>query len=339
MEALNIMGIPRFNIMYADKEDNIYYVSNAQLPVRDTSYDWEGLLQGNTSKTCIGEYHKLADLPQLLNPSQGYLFNTNNSPFNCAHSLDNPIEEDYTETFSFREKINNRSLRFEELIKGYDQISYQDFMDIKYDQQYPTPIFCPFEINDVFKYNSVDHPEIKDLIDIIQSWDRKADTNSIGAAQWYMYYDFLNKRISQVKHDFDSPVPSDLVINSLKNTRDYFLDKFGRIDVPLKDFQKHLRGDVELPVSGLVDMIAATSTVSYKDGMVKAVSGDSYIMLVRYGEDKVDIETVLPYGISAHPDSPNFTDQMHLYVNHQRKKMSLDKEIILKGATKIYHPK
>ncbi len=42
--------------------------------------------------------------------------------------------------------------------------------------------------------------------------------------------------------------------------------------------------DVELPVSGLVDMIAATSTASYKDGMVKAVSGDSYIMLIRYGD-------------------------------------------------------
>ena len=114
-------------------------------------------------------------MPQLFNPSQGYLFNTNNSPFNCAHRDDNPDEEDYPTTFSFQEKINNRSLRFEELIKQYDKISYEDFIDIKYDQQYPTPIFCPFEINDVFEYNSADYPGIKSLIDIIQSWDRKAD--------------------------------------------------------------------------------------------------------------------------------------------------------------------
>ena len=154
-----------------------------------------------------------------------------------------------------------------------------------------------------------------------------------------MYYDFLNKRISQVKHDLDSPVPSDLVITSLKNTRDYFLDKFGRIDVPLKDFQKHVRGDVELPVSGLVDMIAATSTANYNSGMVKAVSGDSYIMLIRYGDDQVEVETVLPYGASAHANSPHYTDQMHMYVNHKRKKMSLDKDVIMKSAIKIYHPK
>ncbi len=339
MQALNIMGIPRFNIMYADKEDNIYYVSNAQLPVRDTSYDWNLVLPGNTSKTVIREHHKLKELPQLFNPSQGYLFNTNHSPFNCAHPDDNPDEEDYPATFSFQEKINNRSLRFEELIQQYDKISYQDFIDIKYDQQYPTPIFCPFEINDIFEYNSPDYPEIKDLIDIIQAWDRKADTNSIGAAQWYIYYELLNKRITQVKHDLDAPVPSALIIEALKSTKDYFLDNFGRIDVVFKDFQKHVRGDVEIPVSGLVDMIAATSTTSYNSGAVKAVSGDSYIMLVRYGDDQVVIETVLPYGTSAHPDSPHYTDQMHMYVNHKRKKMSLDKDVIMESAIKIYHPK
>ena len=31
MKALNIMGIPRFNIMYADRNDNIYYLSNLNL--------------------------------------------------------------------------------------------------------------------------------------------------------------------------------------------------------------------------------------------------------------------------------------------------------------------
>jgi acyl-homoserine-lactone acylase len=111
------------------------------------------------------------------------------------------------------------------------------------------------------------------------------------------------------------------------------------LDISLEDFQKHIRGDVELPVSGLVDMIAATSTKSYKDGKVKAVSGDSYIMLVRYSKDEVEIETVLPYGVSTHADSPHYTDQMSLYVNHQRKKMSLDKGVIMNNAIRVYHPK
>ena len=39
-KALQIMGIPRFNIVYADKEDNIFYMSNAQIPLRDSNYNW-----------------------------------------------------------------------------------------------------------------------------------------------------------------------------------------------------------------------------------------------------------------------------------------------------------
>lgn len=337
--ALNIMGIPRFNIMYADNKDNIFYLSNAQLPVRDSAYNWDLVLPGNTSKTITSNYHKLNDLPQLLNPSHGYLFNTNNSPFNCAHSEDNLKEGDFPSTFSFKEKLNNRSLRFEELIKKFDKISYQDFIDIKYDQQYPTPIFCPFEINDIFSYNSSDYPTVKDLIDIFQNWDRKADIKSKGAAQWFIYYRTLNRSIKKSNHDLKSPVPDSLILNALTKTKEYFTNNFGGLDVKLEDFQKHVRGDVELPVPGLVDMIAATSTKSYKDGKVKAVSGDSYIMLLKYSKDSVEIETVLPYGISTHTDSPHYTDQMSLYVNHQRKKMTLNKEKIYGNSEKIYHPK
>ena len=337
--ALEIVGVPRFNVIYADRKDNIFYLSNAKLPVRDSLYNWEELLPGNTSKTLTTAYHKLEDLPQLLNPSKGYLFNTNNSPFNCAHPEDNPLEEDYSATFSFRETLNNRSIRFEELIKQYDKISYNDFIRIKYDQQYPTPIFCPFDVNDVFKIDPAGSPDLKELITIIQQWDKRANVDNLGAAQWSVYYKHLKKSVKKFNLNKDLPIADSVIVNSLVYTQEYFIKHFNKITVLHGEFQKHVRGDVELPVPGLIDMIAATSTNKLKDGKVKAVSGDSYIMLIRYGEDKVEIETVLPYGISTHSDSPHYTDQMSLYVNHQRKRMTLDKDEIYKTAKKIYHPK
>ena len=62
-------------------------------------------------------------------------------------------------------------------------------------------------------------------------------------------------------------------------------------------------------------------------------------MLIRYSDDNVEIETVLPYGISTDENSPHYSDQMNMYVNHQRKKMTLNKDEIYKSARKIYHPK
>ena len=338
-QALEIMGIPRFNIVYADKEDNIYYLSNAQLPVRDTSINWTSVIPGNTSKTITNAYHKIEELPQVLNPSCGYIFNTNNSPFNCTDSLDNPDESNFPATFAFREDVNNRSIRFEELIAQFEKISYEDFLSIKYDQQYPYPIFCPFEINGVFDLNPLDYPQIEELIHLFKNWDRRADVNNKAAAQWYVYFKHLRKRVRKMKSDSILPIHDSILVKSLEYTKEYFIKNFGTNDVLFGDFQKHVRGDVEFPVSGLMDMIAATSSSQIDSTKIKAVSGDSYIMLIRYSDDNVEIETVLPYGISTDENSPHYSDQMNMYVNHQRKKMTLNKDEIYKSARKIYHPK
>ena len=85
-------------------------------------------------------------------------------------------------------------------------------------------------------------------------------------------------------------------------------------------------------------MIAAMSTEPYRDGKVKAVSGESYIMLARYSNEGVELETILPYGESSNPKSEYFTNQMQRFVEQELKPMTLDKETIYKNAVQIYHP-
>jgi acyl-homoserine-lactone acylase len=50
------------------------------------------------------------------------------------------------------------------------------------------------------------------------------------------------------------------------------------------------------------------------------------------------IESVNTFGASMHPESKHFADQRALYQNQQVKKMTLDKNMILKNAEAIYHP-
>lgn len=50
-------------------------------------------------------------------------------------------------------------------------------------------------------------------------------------------------------------------------------------------------------------------------------------------------EAVVPFGASRHPDNPHYTDQMELYSNQQFLKVSLDKNVVLKNALKVYSPK
>ncbi len=336
--ALEMCGLPRFNVAYADREDNIFFLSGGRIPIRTGEFDWTGILPGNTSKAITKGYHVMQDLPQILNPPHGYLFNTNNSPFNAAHPSDNLDERNFDPTLGFREEENNRSARFMELIEEYPTIDYESFQEIKYDQQYPDSLLCPFQLNEIFDLDANKYPKIKDLILLIQSWDHKANIENKAAAQWSILFKKLVKRTKKEGLYHATSLPESLLVEEIENTQNYLLKHYTRIDITLADHQKHARGDKEMPISGLLDMIAAINSTPLKNGQMKATSGESYIMLVRYSDEAVEIETVVPYGESSDPESPHYTDQMEMYVNHRRKTMSLDKETVYKQAVQVYHP-
>ena len=337
-KAIEIEGLPRFNIMYADREDNIFYLSSGKIPQRKEGFDWRKVLPGNRSDLITDGFIPIENLPQLLNPKNGYLFNTNNTPFNAAHPDDNLDEINFDSNIGFMEEENNRSVRFMELIEEYPKLSYEDFKRIKYDIQYPDSLIGMFQLNDVFNINATDYPKMEELILLVQNWDRRADIDNIGAAQWSIYYKTLLTKAKEYNLYGKERLADSIIIEALNITQNHLLKYFGKLDITLAEQQLHVRGGTEMPIPGLVDMIAAMSTEPYRDGKVKAVSGESYIMLARYSNEGVELETILPYGESSNPKSEYFTNQMQRFVEQELKPMTLDKEIIYKNAVQIYHP-
>jgi len=80
------------------------------------------------------------------------------------------------------------------------------------------------------------------------------------------------------------------------------------------------------------------SSKPYKEGKVRVVSGESYIELVRFTDKGPEIESVISYGSSDHPESPHYSDQMEMYAAFKTKKMTLDRDYIYANAKRIYHP-
>jgi len=123
------------------------------------------------------------------------------------------------------------------------------------------------------------------------------------------------------------------------DAQNHLLEFFGTTKVPLGDLQQHSRGTVALPYGGGPDVLAAVSSTLTKDGHLRPRAGDSYIQLVRFSDEGVEIETVNAYGASARPESPHYTDQMKRFTQQQLKPMTLDKETVLQQAKRIYSPK
>ena len=337
-DILKMNQIPGYNIGYADKNDTIFYISNGIIPKRNNAYNWTTIVPGNTKKTLWNEYYKTEELPQVISPKSGYVYNANHSPFKSTSLDENPNPKDYAKNMNFELYDNNRSTRIFELINSYESIDYNAFKEIKYDHTFPSPFTYSFmSVNNLFEMKPDDYPEIKELLIEIQNWDRKTNVESVGAGTYAMFYYNLDKyyRKGYINRNFGK----DIIAQSLRDVKEKMLKNFKTTKVKLGDYQKLVRGDKEIPIWGMQDVITAMNASNYKDGKIRVTHGESYIQFAKFTENKTEIESIISYGASDHKDSEHYSDQMDIYKNFGTKKMSFDKEFNYKNAKKIYNPK
>ena len=336
--VLNMKSIPGYNIGYADKNDTIFYISNGIIPIRNEKNDWTKIVDGSKSENLWEEYYDIKDLPQVVNPKSGFIYNANHSPFKSTGNSENPKEEDFSKTMNYETYDNNRSTRIRNLINLNESINYEKFKEIKYDNKLPRPLNYSFlDVNSLWKINDEKYPEISDVILNIQKWDMATNSNSIGAANYAVLYYILINKFKGIK---DKKIFSEIeIIELLSETKTYLLKYFDSIDIELGDFQKLVRGEKEIGIFGLPDVVTAMKGTAYEDGKIKITHGESYISLVKFKNGEVDIETVVSYGASDNPNSKHYNDQMDLYSKFKTKKMTLDKVEVYKKGVKVYNPK
>ena len=336
---LEMNEIPGYNIGYADKDDNIFYISNGLIPKRNNKYKWTDVLPGNTSETLWTEYYKTSELPQVINPKSGYIYNANHSPFKSTSLNENPNPKHFNSNMGFETFDNNRSTRIFELVESLDAINYKDFKTIKYDNKFPTPFNYNFmDINNIMEMDPKNYPEISDLLEQIQKWDRVTDANSTGAGAYAMFYYTLAEKYFY-KSYYDRNFSKDLIADCLKDVKEKMIKYFNSSTVKLGEYQKLVRGNKEIPIFGMPDVITAMTASKYRNGKIQVTHGESYIQLVKFSNKGVEIESIISYGSSDHKDSPHYNDQMELYSKFKTKKMSFDKDYVLKNAKTTYNPK
>ncbi len=338
-KAMEMTAIPGFNTFYADNKDTIFYVSNGKIPLRDPLYNWAGTLPGNTSKTLWTGFHPLKDLPQYLNPSSGYLFNANNTPFNATSAENNLKAENFDKTMGYETFDNNRSARFTEMFNEQPgKLTYEDFKRIKYDAKFPAKFHFPTHIDSLFMVDETKNADIAGMIKTLKSWDHNNEIDSKGAglfsAIFYKIYDKY-KAIG-----FDHTLTIAESESFFREVKTELTTNFGKTEITLGEIQKLVRGDKVLPISGMADVIRAMHTVPYKNGMRKGNQGESYISLVKFRKNQLpEIESIINYGASNHAESPHFADQMEMFANRKLKPMTLNKTDVLKNAERVYSPK
>jgi acyl-homoserine-lactone acylase len=343
-DAIALGQTTMFNIVYADRYDTIMYINNAVMPKRNPEFNYRKVIGLTTDAPLWTDFHPVEDLVQYVNPSCGYVFNTNNLPTNATCESEQRDISEWPDYFGFDKDLgdNNRAFRFMELIALPGRMTFDRMKEIKYDWESKTCTRMFESIEHLLYMDMSAHPALVPLQEKIILWDGCADKSSEGAGTFLLTFQYLFEALGYNDSDFkQSIVVSEAdYIAALERTHDHLERHFGGRIVPLGELQRHVRGEVNLPLGGYPDALSANYNEPWEDGRFKPFVGDSYTHFVHWipGKPLPYMETLHPFGASNRADSPHYTDQMKRYARQDPKEMTLDHEAIRANATKIYAP-
>lgn len=343
-DAISLGQTTMFNIVYADRYDTIMYINNAVMPKRNPHVNYRKAVDLVHDSVLWSDVHPTEDLVQYVNPKCGYVFNTNNLP-TCATCSEEQREiTEWPDYFGFDNDMgnNNRALRFMELIDLPGKMSFDRMKEIKYDTRAKACTDMYESIEHLLHLDLRKRPELNELLQSMLLWDGCAEPSSIGAGVYLLTFQFLFKAVKLNDTAFKRAIRIDETdfVAALEATREH-LDKYfdGRL-MPLGELQRHVRSNVDLPLSGFPDALAANYNTPIEDGRFKPMVGDSYTHFVKWtpGQALPHMETLHPFGASNRKDSPHYTDQMERYSRQETKVMTLDLEQMRERAERIYSP-
>ena len=188
--ALRRVAIPYMNIMYADRDGNIFYLYNGVVPRRSPQFDWTRPVDGSNPETEWRGFHSLEELPQITNPPSGYLQNCNSTP-TATTASGNPERSDYPAYMIGPERDNARAQISRRILSGRDTFTFDQWAHAATDtqvweaEQRLPELFAEWE-----RLRSADAARaeaLAPLVDELRRWDRVSRIESVAMtlfAEW-----------------------------------------------------------------------------------------------------------------------------------------------------------
>lgn len=339
-QALRLNALPLFNIVYADRDDNIYYLNNSMLPIRSDSFDYSGILPGNNSKNLWTEYYTIEQKPHVENPACGYVFNMNNTPSNATCPESNFPKFKPDKYCDLRPGDNNRSVRFMELVEGVDKMNWEEFKAIKFDRKQSKNSNFFNSLSNLFAINPANYPQLSEPIKLIQSWDGDANLDNSTASLVLISLQYIFKKKGYGDAVFISGVNISEAeyIEGIEYAARHLNKHFNTLHVPLGKLTCHERNGKLYCAAGFPDMLSPGYTKHTKEGRMQMDFADTYIHFVCFTKEGPEtIQTLIPFEDTK--TCEEYKDELEMFNKAELKTMSLNKFEIMQKGKKTYSPK
>lgn len=334
-EAMRMMSFASFNFVYADKQGNIMYLHNSLTPKRDVRYDWSLYLPGDDSTLIWKEHLGFSQLPQVVNPDSGFVLSANQTPFNVTAGDDNPKESAFTPEHGFQQDMTNRAQRGLELFQQYGPtISAEEFSAIKHDKFYSPNTYYIAYIQTVLDQELAD-PLLVKAQRVLGQWDLGTGLTNRGAALGTC---FLREAVEAKDLAAED---SDALVAMLKTCAQNLQQAFAQLDPEWGLVNRHVRGEVNLPIAGGPDILRAVyGSGLEEDGFLTNVAGDGLYYLVAWDADgQLSVQGVHQYGSATLDEaSPHFADQAADFVNEVLHPPLFEEAALQENLLRAYRP-
>lgn len=319
------LQVPCFNIIYADRDGHIEYLYNGTMPRRksgDLRY-WADPVPGDTSQTLWTEYLTYAELPKAIDPSSGFVQNTNDPPWNAAWpaTLDPAQYPPYIapSNISFRAE---RSIR---MLTEDRKLTFEKFMEYKHSTRAElADRILPDLLAAVDEHGSGME---RQAAATLKRWDRQTEAASRGAVLFYAWATrFMGPQLGSqsnfaVPYSLSDPLttPRGLkdsreAVRQLREAAEEVQQQFGALDVPWGDVMRFKHAGLDLPANGGFGNLGIFRVITFgplKDKTRSQVHGETYISAVEFTQPP-RARVLMTYGNSSQPGSPHQGDQLPL---------------------------
>jgi acyl-homoserine-lactone acylase len=349
------------NTIFADADGDIAYFHANFIPRRDTSFDWTKPVDGSNPATEWKGVHSIDESPNLLNPPNGWLYNTNNWPYSAA-GANSPKKADYP-AYMERGVENPRGLHAIRVLSARKDFTLATLRDAAFDSYLTAFADLIPTLLTAYDQTPASNPlkaKVADQIGVLRSWDYRWSVSSVptslavywGEEMWRRVRKDAEAEEMSVYEFVGKKTLASEKLQALATASDKLTADFGTWKTPWGDINRfqRLTDDIVHPFSDAGPSIpvgftssqwgslASFGARSYKGTRkIYGTSGNSFVAEVEFG-DSVHARAVTAGGESGNPASPHFNDQALRYSTGDLREVYFYRSQLKGHTEREYHP-
>jgi acyl-homoserine lactone acylase PvdQ len=347
------------NTIYADADGAIAYFHSNFIPRRDPTFDWTKPVNGSTPATEWNGVLSIDETPGLLNPPNGWLYNTNNWPWTAA-GPNSPKKAAYP-LYVERNGENPRGIHAIKVLENKKDFTLDSLVTAAYDSYLPEfDVMLPALFKAYNQAPAALKASLSEQIAVLEGWDRRWSATSTPTSLAVYWGEEIGRRVADEARkagmsadDYAAAkAPADQLLQALSAASAKLASDFGSWKTPWGDINRYQRvnGDIVQPFDDAKPSIPAGFTSArwgslasfgartYK-GTKKmyGTTGNSFVAVVEFG-DRVRARAITAGGESGDPSSPHFGDQAERYSTGNLRDVYFYRPDVQSHVERQYHP-